>query len=838
MTAPHTLRLDTGPVDARFWPSLAAAVVQWLESQGAPARDAIVLLPQASQLAPARAGFARQGGWQPRVETPATLAASLRPPVRTEPGLLSGDRIADRLAAAPLLASVRATDRRVFRSIVNAFVTEAQALHDASGQVAPAARAAWWDALRQALPPLDGPGATERHLARIAVEWAAQAEPPATDVLRTLRPSAWVVLQAGGVDALPLLPDDATPRLLVATDPPAAQPFDAAAQLPAPRCVEAAGLEDEALAATLCVIEALDQRATSVALIAQDRFVVRRIRALLERAGVVLDDETGWTLSTTRAAARLMAWLRAAQPGAGQDARIEALRAENAPRGAVDALETQWRAGKEAPDFAHAVADDHARRVEAWTRERERSLARWLQGLRDAVPGLLVALQTDAAGRQVVDLLGLGDAEVPWRASAQGARMDLAALIEWVDDTLEGSTWRPAAMPGARVAIVPLTRAVLRPFDAVVFPGCDAQHTGRADASPGLLPSALAREVGLDDAARRREREQMAFAHLLRVPRLTLLRRRHDAGEELAPSPLLERAMLARRRLGQPLPETDAMQVPQRTVTLVSVERPAPAMADALPERLSASAVKALRECPYQFFARALGLRERDELEGEIEAGDYGNWVHGLLLRFHATRTGADDRSELIAAADAEQAERGLDDAALWPFRTGFDRFATLYLDWLATHESDGWRFESGEVERRIAPAALGGIELEGRIDRIDRHTSGAAMLVDYKTGRPDPLKERLRNRLEDTQLAVYAAVLDEAQPPPKAIYLALSERKPPEAIEHPDVADSARALVEGLGADLQALRDGAGAPALGEGEVCRFCAARGLCRRDHWGAA
>ena len=50
-------------------------------------------------------------------------------------------------------------------------------------------------------------------------------------------------------------------------------------------------------------------------------------------------------------------------------------------------------------------------------------------------------------------------------------------------------------------------------------------------------------------------------------------------------------------------------------------------------------------------------------------------------------------------------------------------------------------------------------------------------------------------------------------------------------------MALSAALLIDGLSADLAALRAGAGAPALGEGEVCETCEARGLCRRDHWSA-
>jgi ATP-dependent helicase/nuclease subunit B len=40
---------------------------------------------------------------------------------------------------------------------------------------------------------------------------------------------------------------------------------------------------------------------------------------------------------------------------------------------------------------------------------------------------------------------------------------------------------------------------------------------------------------------------------------------------------------------------------------------------------------------------------------------------------------------------------------------------------------------------------------------------------------------------------------------------------------------------VQGLAQDLVQLRAGAGLPALGEGAVCDYCDARGLCRRDHW---
>ncbi len=842
MTAIARQRLECLPVDGSFWPRVAGVVADWLASVPAEPRDAVVLLPHGALLAPARAAFALRGGWQPRIETAATLAAALAPPAPAVPGLPSDDRVTDRLVAATLLrrqplgADWAERDPRAFRAAVEAFVATEQALHEASALQLPAARDAWWDRLRQAVPSASGPGASERVLARMAIEWAAAADAPATDSLHSLSVSAWVVL-GGGLPCMPLA--TAAPVLHLLADGEAARPFDDVAALPAPRRLRAAGLEEEASAATLAVLEALDSGAASVALIAQDRLVVRRIRALLERAGVATNDETGWTLSTTRAAAHLMAWLRAATPGAGRDAAIEALRAEAQDEPAVSALENAWRRERELDASALAVLNDLTQRIGAWQPSAPRTLSEWLLSWRDVAPALMATLGADAAGRQVLaslQLLGLPTAA--WASAAQATRMDLADFVAWVDETLEGSAWRPPQAASARVAIVPLSRAVLRPFDAIVFPGCDAQHLGGADVTPGLLPASVTREFGVAGAEQRRLQETQAFAQLLRAPRLTLLRRTHEGGEPLAPSPLVERAMLARRRVGAIVEDEQDLALPVQRVLRRPVTRPAPAMDRAMPQRLSATTVQALRDCPYRFFARvALGLAEGDELDAQIDQSDYGRWMHGLLFRFHTQRSGGNDHAELLASADAEQAALELDTAALLPYRAAFETFAADYLAWLGKHEAGGWRFQSGEIDRRCAPPDLDGLVLDGRLDRVDVHADGAAMLIDYKTGSRDKVKKRVAEPLEDTQLAFYAALLtDEGhEAPPRAVYLSLVERKTPEPFEHEDVALSAALLIDGLSADLAALRAGEGAPASGEGEVCRTCEMRGLCRRDHW---
>lgn len=858
MTAIVRHRFESVAVDSGFWTRLAADALRWLAEQGIAARDAVVLLPQAGLLSPARAAFASQGGWQPRIETPRTLADALGPPPRPAAGSFTGDPTVDRLTAASLLRRQRTfaawpqREPRAFEEVLRALVDTAQSLHRAAHERAPGLRTAWWAALREALPPVVGPGAVERQLARIALEWAALADPPATDGLWQWHASAWIGFEAGGHDPLiaALLAhavDQDRPALWLTADPEGDAPLESVVKGPAPSCEVAEDFEEEAGAATLAVLDAIDRGLTPVALVAQDRLVVRRTRALLDRAGVTLADETGWTLSTTRAASRLMAWLRAAAPGAGLDLLVEAMKAESGDVGdAAAALEDAWRRERSPPASAMRAEQAFRDRQAHWRGSGQRSLGDWLAAFRSAGGEFLSLLDADPAGRQVLMALhldeseaaGASDVDAAWQQVAAGTLLDLSAFTAWVDATLEGTSYLPPAPAVAQVVITPLVRAVARPFAAVVFPGCDERHLGASTVVPTLLSEPVAQSFGLPSAQTQRRREALALALLLRAPHLSLIRRAHDGSEPLAASPWLELAWQARREAGLEVPTERQVELPRAGVVRTPLVRPAPRLADDLPARLSASAVDALRDCPYRFFARvALGLGEVNELDTEVDKSDYGRWVHALLHRFHQQRSGRDDRLELQAAADAAQAELGLDGAELLPFRAGFDAFAERYLDWLQARDRAGWRYAGGELERRCAPPELEGLVLEGRLDRIDHGPDGGAMVIDYKTGNAQKLTRRANQPLEDTQLAFYAALLTEEphEPAPRAIYLALHERDPPKVIEHKDVSLSAAVLIEGLAGDLAALRGGAGALALGEGEACEHCAARGLCRRDHW---
>jgi len=105
--------------------------------------------------------------------------------------------------------------------------------------------------------------------------------------------------------------------------------------------------------------------------------------------------------------------------------------------------------------------------------------------------------------------------------------------------------------------------------------------------------------------------------------------------------------------------------------------------------------------------------------------------------------------------------------------------------------------------------------------------------VIDYKTEGLQATRDRVQTPFEDTQLAFYAALLEDDTL--EAAYVNISERGVVTRVDQRSIVEARDALVEGLLQDLDAIEGGASLPALGEGQACEFCAARGLCRRDHW---
>lgn len=811
---------------------------------GAHAARTVVLLPYAQLMPVARQSWLRLApdGFAPRFET--TLNWARRQP--WEPGAtdLSFDIGRDLLTARGWLeqGGLRAQADALAPSLVEAAWQAA----DAARAVAPSQRAGWAARLRPLLlQGLEAPAlATEAALARIAFEWVA-ASAYATDALLdgTLTRDVDLLVVLQGLQAEPVQ------RALLAQLGPRAVAWDWPAGAPQGTIAlhTAADAADEAERAAACVLQHLAQGRVPVALGATDRVLTRRIGALLFTRGVRVRDETGWKLSTTRAAAHVMGTLRACAWDASSDAVIDWLKNVGLfGSGTVQGLERrvrrsgqrEWRLLRDGDWGESAALAQAAQQVQAWrdAMQAARALPQWLDALRTLLvrAGPWDLLRTDAAGLKILAALRLEESGADdWQDWGHGERrLALREFTSWVNEVLEGASFVPPHAGDEQVVVLPMGQVLGHPFAALVLPGCDERSLPASPEPPAGWTQAQRRLLALPSREETEAAHRAAWQVALQVPHVDVLwRASDDTGEAVLASPLVQAlALEGRAQAGQ-----DARAERQERVQ--PVIPPAVAAAPLVPAQLSASSYEDLRRCPYRFFAlRMLGLKEVEELEAEVDKRDFGTWLHHVLKTFHerlrdAGPVPAEQRAALLdELARDGMAQQRLPEGEFLPFAAAWPAVRDAYLTWLAGHEAAGATFVEGEAAKK---ATLGALALEGRIDRIDRLPDGTLFVMDYKTESLQASQDRMKTPLEDTQLAFYALLLPgEAL---EAAYLNVGERGLVKAVPHPELSRAAHLLQEGIETELRRIGQGAPLPALGEGRACEFCAARGLCRRDAW---
>lgn len=868
--------------------AVAPCWADWLEQiesalnslQIQPGRT-LVLVPYAQLMDAGRRAWAqsRLSGFPPRFESTRNWARTLQP-FLPGPADLSMDMAHDSLVAAAFIDRVALgrIDAALRPVLVTRLVEAARQLAPLAAAMPPERRLAWADAVREVIAPGLQTLHWEAMLGSLALAWASTSA-YATDVL-------WGPLAQPGADAdgLLVLPGFQPDPLVLAlaghwgeraavlrrdeADPGACS--GSPARLHA--CSDA---EDEAQRAAACVMAQVRAGCVPVALVANDRVLTRRVSAMLHGSGLTVRDETGWKLSTTHAAARLMSLLRAAHPRARMDDVLDLLKQAPAwPEARVQALEqcvreqgvSLWRAAMNNPLLVPVLPEGLVPQLKAL--QAARPLVQWLDDLTGALQacGLWELLETDPAGQQMIESLRLGEGAAREldevfrhfpasgigagsRPSA-GARVTLAGFTGWVRDVLEGASFLPRSPGEAAVVILPMAQMLGRLFPAAVVPGCDAVHLDPSPEPPGHWSAAQREALGLPLRAELAEAAASAWRNVLSCHSLDVLWRTQERGEAVLPGAWVQ----SLPNFGAQATSGDNDPRPRRLLAAQTAERPHAAAGDLMPGSLSASAYQDLRDCPYRFFAlRQLRLVDTPELEGEPDQRDMGNWLHAVLRAFHEQRGDARpgvvaDREALDRLADAIAEAMGLvaseDEAGFLPYQAVWPALRDGYLEWLAGYEASqhgpGPRFLQAEA---ALTAHAGPWQLYGKLDRIDQQDSPEGpipFVIDYKTESRTRTVDRVREPLEDTQLAFYAALLPDDNV--RAAYLSITDKRgqgPREAptilLEQTEVLMAREQLREGLAHDMARVAAGQPMPALGEGRVCDFCVARGLCRKDFW---
>lgn len=807
-----------------------------------PART-LVLLPYAQLIPLARTlwAAAMPTGFAPRFETTMNWAgAEGFTPADDD---LSFDMGRDLLTAHSLLE--RAGFGKQAELLSGRLVEAASQLAGVAAAVTPDARAAWAATARPLVSAaFDGPVlAFEAAVARIAIEWAAASAYAADGLLEgDLASTLDLLVVFEGFQAEPLAESLKT----LVGEKAVSLPLDVPASAGEVALHRAIDPADEAERAAACVMGHIQAGRVPVALAAIDRVLTRQIRATLDGHGVAIRDETGWKLSTTRAAAHLMAALRACSWNASSDAVIDWLK--NAPAlhaGTVLALERRVRragvrdwSGLQPGDLGDGAAlPALAARIAKWQQELKgsKSLPQWLAALRSLLQdtGQWDLLEGDAAGDRVIAALRLAEgAQAEFEQLPQARRrISLAGFTAWANDTLEAASFVPESRGQEEVVILPFNQLLGRPFAALVLAGCDEVRLPVSPEPAGAWTPAQREALGLRSRVMLEQEVRAGWRCALQAPRSDVLwRGSDDAGEVLLPSPLVLALQLEHAARDGDDPRE------RRQLSIAATARPqAPGAMLPLTE-LSASSYEDLRRCPYRFFAlRQLGLKDADELDAEIDKRDFGNWLHAVLSAFHDTMKGsfeapgAGRRKLLDICADEVTRSMRLAQGEFLPFAASWPRVRDGYLEWLQRHEAAGGTFVSAETSHEVS---LGALKLVGRIDRIDRLADGTTLVIDYKTEGLQRTQDRVKLPGEDTQLAFYGVLLQDDTL--QAAYLNLSEKEAKQ-VAHEGVTETRDALIAGVLDDMQRISQGEPMAALGEGSGCEFCNARGLCRRDFW---
>ena len=578
-------------------------------------------------------------------------------------------------------------------------------------------------------------------------------------------------------------------------------------------------LEDEAQTIVRQVLRWREQGLRQIALVALDRQVSRRVWALLRRVGVDIRDDTGWLLSTSRAASAwlnglqllheavlakdLMQWLThpmvLAHWSSERKAAALAVLYALADRQRHFQQTRVWRtwddwlgalsyerahakpiAALSATQIETAYVDVHDLLEQANNQQRRwqtpRTLSVWAQELMDWAKqfGLWSALEQDNAGQLWCELLRR------WSWVGSAAPLSFATLLRLMNSEVERLTYRPPSLcsdsvqTAEEVILLPLGNTRLRTFDAVWLLGADAANLPGVEVDSGLLNWTVRQDLGLPTVQDKQRQMRTALLDIFALNAQVCAS--YAAQKDGAPNALSPWLQQYVRAQGRDIIDTERME---QTVVPQVQSRSAVTVAQHLPRQISATDLTRLAACPYQYYAKnVLQTAPSEWPNDEISPSDKGNLWHSVVERFHRQRDAAapeQDLSVLAQTVDECLLPLCADNPRYWAVQQQFHGYAAAFVRWWQAREREGWQVKHSEYAPQATRAqsivdatgrAVHEVHWRGRIDQVDERLDeiGASQrsLIDYKTNNVRGYQQAIRQH-EDTQLAFYINLIESA---------------------------------------------------------------------------
>lgn len=232
--------------------------------------------------------------------------------------------------------------------------------------------------------------------------------------------------------------------------------------------------------------------------------------------------------------------------------------------------------------------------------------------------------------------------------------------------------------------------------------------------------------------------------------------------------------------------------------------------------RLSATGVEAYERCPLQFKIK----KDWNLPEEPSAAMQYGGAMHKVLKDYYdAARAGQPLTPQQVVEAFREEfAKVVIEDSYQ---RTLYERQGLEQLERFLAARAGEPAPEVVDTERTFQ-VEIGGAQIRGRVDRLDRAGDGVA-IVDYKTGRPKDQEDAD----ESLQLSIYALAVQrqwklEAR---RLVFYNLETNQAVETARSPKQLEEAEKLVR-----IAAENIAQGNFDANPGWHCRWCSYRSLC--------
>ena len=528
------------------------------------------------------------------------------------------------------------------------------------------------------------------------------------------------------------------------------------------RCAELPDAASEAQAIAIALREALETPGRTATLVTPDRILASRVAAHLERWGIAADDSAGQPLSKAAAGTLLLGLLAAVAEDFAPVATLSLLKhplvgGEGDQRlawlASVRDLDLALRGPR--PRAGLAGLDERIATLDKRQFNPARAAAAWAR-IRPALEPL-AAIDPDAPLASLAAALRVAldqFAPLAWRGADGRAAAEIIARLEQSPaaaalrlgdaDALPVLTEVFAALPvrrpyggHPRIAIWGLLEARLQQADLMILGGMNEGLWPAAPSPDPWLAPRLRRELGLPALDYRSGLAAHDFMSALGAPKVLLTRAKRDGRSPTVASRLWLRLQAMTGGLARDSRLEQLARAIDAPADFAPAARPAPAppLADR-PHKIAVTDLDRLVADPFAFYAKAiLRLRPLDPLDADHTAAWKGTAVHQVLEDWLNQDdcdpdTLVDRARALVGAKTIHPMLR-----ALWQPRL------VEAVQWIAgavaADRAQGRVPKAAELAGR---ASIAGVELYGKLDRVDIAADGTLAIIDYKTGKaPSP---------------------------------------------------------------------------------------------------